>query len=34
MTAKKKLQSPALRFTYDRTVKGKPERRKGILMAC
>ena len=26
MTAKKKLQSPALRFTYDRTIKGKPER--------
>jgi DNA-binding XRE family transcriptional regulator len=26
MTAKKKLQSPALQFTYGRYIKGKPER--------
>src|SRR5262245_21960276 len=26
MIAKKKLQSPALRYTYDRYIKGKPER--------
>ena len=26
MTARKKLKSPALQFTYDRYIKGKPER--------
>ncbi len=26
MIAKKKLKSPALRYTYDRYIKGKPER--------
>lgn len=26
MTAKKKLKSPALRYTYDRYIKGKPDR--------